>query len=183
MRKDSGITLIALIITIIVLLILATVTVDVAMDGKLFDKAQEAVDKTNDKVAQQQNRVDELMVELEGPKFNLYIGEDSEGNGTEWVAGEYIGTFYFEEGDTWADFIGDKAVSVDGEDAGIGVLYDNTLFVIDGFAGPWFRIYHNDDDDGWESYNVLQYQNVCGNMDMRECIIDGADYVIGSIEL
>ena len=64
-KKQKGITLIALIITIVIMLILATVTIDVAIDGKLFDTAKEAVDKTNNKVGSLQNRVDELMGELD----------------------------------------------------------------------------------------------------------------------
>ena len=43
------------------MLILATVTIDVAIDGKLFDTAKDAVDKTNDKVGKTQGRVNELM--------------------------------------------------------------------------------------------------------------------------
>ena len=42
-RKNDGITLIALVITIIVMLILVGVTVSVAMQGGLFGKAREAV--------------------------------------------------------------------------------------------------------------------------------------------
>ena len=62
-KKQKGITLIALIITIVILLILATITVDVAIDGKLFDTAKDAVDKTNDRVAEEQGTIDELMNE------------------------------------------------------------------------------------------------------------------------
>ena len=47
------------------MLILATVTINVAINGKLFDTAKEAVDKTNNKVGSLQNRVDELMGELD----------------------------------------------------------------------------------------------------------------------
>ena len=65
MRKNQGITLIALIITIIIMLILVAVTIDVAIDGKLFDTAKDAVGQTNNKVGEEQNRVDELMGELE----------------------------------------------------------------------------------------------------------------------
>ena len=64
MKTSKGITLIALIITIIIMLILVAVTIDVAIDGKLFDTAKEAVDKTNNKVGQTQDRIDELMNEL-----------------------------------------------------------------------------------------------------------------------
>ena len=61
MRKNKGITLIALIITIVILLILLAVSVYLIIDGKIFTSAEKAVNGTNEKVAQQQGRVDELM--------------------------------------------------------------------------------------------------------------------------
>ena len=45
-KRQNGITLIALIITIIVMLILVGVTINVALNGGLFDKAEEATTKT-----------------------------------------------------------------------------------------------------------------------------------------
>ena len=61
MIKNKGITLIALIITIVILLILLAVSIDLVIDGKIFTSAEKAVNGTNEKVAQQQGRVDELM--------------------------------------------------------------------------------------------------------------------------
>ena len=46
MKKESGITLIALIITIIVMLILVLVTINVAMTGGIFENSKEAAFKT-----------------------------------------------------------------------------------------------------------------------------------------
>ena len=65
MRKNRGITLIALIITIIILLILVGVSINLAIKGDLFGSAEKAVSGTNDKVAQEQTRVDDLMGRLE----------------------------------------------------------------------------------------------------------------------
>ena len=64
MRKNKGITLIALIITIVILLILLAVSIDLVIDGKIFNSAEKAVNGTNAKVAQEQSRVDELMGKL-----------------------------------------------------------------------------------------------------------------------
>ena len=61
---NKGITLIALIITIIILLILVGVSINLAIKGDLFGSAEKAVSGTNDKTAQEQTRVDELMGEL-----------------------------------------------------------------------------------------------------------------------
>ena len=63
-NRNKGITLIALIITIIILLILVGVSINLAIKGDLFGSAKKAVSGTNDKVAQEQTRVDELMGEL-----------------------------------------------------------------------------------------------------------------------
>ena len=60
MKNINGITLIALIITIIILLILTAVTVNITVNGGLFNNAQRAVEDTNTKVGAVQDRVDEL---------------------------------------------------------------------------------------------------------------------------
>ena len=64
MERNKGITLIALIITIIILLILVGVSINLVIKGDLFGSAEKAVEGTNDKTAQEQTRVDELMGEL-----------------------------------------------------------------------------------------------------------------------
>ena len=79
--QETGITLIALIITIVVMLILIAVSVDFAIDGKIFDRAEKAVNETNKKVAQQQSRVDYLMGKLD----NVLEGGES---GSEEPGGE-----------------------------------------------------------------------------------------------
>ena len=53
-RQNKGITLIALVITIIVMLILVAVTISMAINGGLFEKASEAGTKTNAAVANEQ---------------------------------------------------------------------------------------------------------------------------------
>jgi len=49
MKEQKGITLVALIITIIVMLILVGVSISVALNGGLFDKAEAAKSETNQK--------------------------------------------------------------------------------------------------------------------------------------
>ena len=63
MRKNRGITLIALIITIIILLILVGVSLNLVIKGNLFGSTKKAVDGTNAKVNKQQSAIDELMNE------------------------------------------------------------------------------------------------------------------------
>ena len=53
-KKEKGITLIALIITIIVMLILVGVTINVALNGGLFDKAKTASDQTQRQVSKEE---------------------------------------------------------------------------------------------------------------------------------
>ena len=58
------------------MLILVAVTIDVVIDGKLFDTAKDAVGQTNNKVGEEQNRIDELMGELENVYTQPDNGED-----------------------------------------------------------------------------------------------------------
>lgn len=55
MKGQKGITLIALVITIIVMLILVAVTITMAINGGLFEKAGSAAQGTNDATKQEQN--------------------------------------------------------------------------------------------------------------------------------
>lgn len=72
MKKNKGITLIALIITIIILLILVGVSFNLLIKGNLFGSAEKAVTGTNAKVEEQQNRVDGLMDILEDVNAKNY---------------------------------------------------------------------------------------------------------------
>ena len=80
MKKNRGITLIALIITVILLLILVGVSVNVIIKGNLFSNAQKAVDGTNAKVNEQQTIMDELMNEWDEMEvdFCSHIWKDGE---------------------------------------------------------------------------------------------------------
>ena len=55
MKKQKGITLIALIITIIVMLILVGVSVTVAINGGLFDKAKDGAKNTQEAANAERN--------------------------------------------------------------------------------------------------------------------------------
>lgn len=78
MRRNKGITLIALIITIIILLILVGVSLNLVIKGDLFGNAEKAVEGTNAKVKEQQSVVDELMKELEDAQKSEQPGSDEE---------------------------------------------------------------------------------------------------------
>ena len=58
MKGQKGITLVALIITIIVMLILVGVSITVAINGGLFDRARAGRDQTNEAIQQEQNLSD-----------------------------------------------------------------------------------------------------------------------------
>ncbi len=66
MKKQTGITLIALVITIIVLLILAGTAISMSVSGDgIFKKANETVDKWNEKVSLQDNEITSLFNYME----------------------------------------------------------------------------------------------------------------------
>ncbi len=99
MKNTKGITLIALIITIIILLILTGVTMNIAVNGGLFNNAQRAVDDTNAKVSNTQDRVDELSgilddVVSQRDEHNWYRAGDNltcSHCGLSLVIGDYLG--------------------------------------------------------------------------------------------
>lgn len=62
MKKNRGITLIALVITIVVLVVLVAVSINVAFgDNGIFQKAKEASSATADQIDYESNRLPELM--------------------------------------------------------------------------------------------------------------------------
>lgn len=72
-RKEEGITLIALVITIVILIILATVSISIIFaEGGLIDRAQQAKDLTEQATLKEQQGLNSLMDEManimaEGP--------------------------------------------------------------------------------------------------------------------
>ena len=70
MKNEKGITLVALIITIIVMLILVGVTINLAVNSGLFDKAREGANKTQERIA-----YEEIIASLnldDNGKINVY---------------------------------------------------------------------------------------------------------------
>ena len=67
MKKNKGITLIALIITIIVMLILVAVSVNILIKSNLIGTAEKTVDKYN-KVAEEEGNSG--LIEIDGKKYN-----------------------------------------------------------------------------------------------------------------
>ena len=70
MKGQKVITLVALVITIIVMLILVGVSVTVALNGGLFDTAENAVDRTNDALVEE-NKLDDGKVNIDGTEYNV----------------------------------------------------------------------------------------------------------------
>ena len=73
MRKERGITLIALIITIVILIILTAVTISNVMNSNLFGLAKGAAENYIQAGKEEQDRIDKLIGALDGSG----VGEDS----------------------------------------------------------------------------------------------------------
>ena len=71
MKKQNGITLVALVITIIILLILATISLSALQGQGLFQKAEQARDKTNEAARNEVNMLNEYETEI-----NKYLPKD-----------------------------------------------------------------------------------------------------------
>ena len=67
LKSKNGISLIALVITIIVLIILAGVAINVTFNqGDLFGNANNAVEKWNNKIAEEAELINTIFGELQG---------------------------------------------------------------------------------------------------------------------
>ena len=64
-KKERGITIIVLIITIVIMLILLGVSTKVVIDGKIVNTAQKAVNETNNRTDKTQTETNELLGELD----------------------------------------------------------------------------------------------------------------------
>ena len=84
MKEQKGITLIALIITIIIMLILVGVGVTFALNGSLFDTAQNAVTKTQSAL-DQEDKLDRSTVNIDGQTPNRDIANYATDDG-DWAA-------------------------------------------------------------------------------------------------
>ena len=62
-KNQNGITVLVLLITILILLILTGITIDIAVDGRLFDNAQESANKVNT-VLEEQNEIVQNLVTI-----------------------------------------------------------------------------------------------------------------------
>ncbi len=70
MKKEKGITLIALIITIIVMMILVGVSLTVALKGGLFTSAKDAAKNTNNE-ATAERELSNGVVNIDGTSVNI----------------------------------------------------------------------------------------------------------------
>ncbi len=64
-KKERGITLIALVITIIVMLILVAATINITLNAGIFEKAGEAVEKTKIAMEDEQSQIDNAVKEMD----------------------------------------------------------------------------------------------------------------------
>ena len=82
MKKQNGITLIALIITVIVMLILVAVTVSIALNGGIFDQARTATKDTNKASARETVQAalvgsyDPVTGEIDASKLGTNLGNE-----------------------------------------------------------------------------------------------------------
>ena len=79
-KKELGITLVALVVTIIILLILAGVTLSIALsENGIFNRAKEAVEKYKKAKSDEEDIIDELLEQLESISIDDYVGAYVEG--------------------------------------------------------------------------------------------------------
>ena len=172
-RQKNGITLIALIITIVVMLILVSVTITMAKNGGLFEKAGDAVGKTENAIDKEQelasgkitiggttyNSIDEYLYGASENKNSLTFFVTSD-NHLDSTANNYesilktirkTGTLANENK---ADFIVDLGDTISGKHTknksiqGLQTLVNETR---NSTTVPIFFVKGNHDDNGWYS--------------------------------
>lgn len=110
MKKQNGITLVALVITIIILLILAGVTLSIVFNGGIIDKSQNAVDSYE----YSSKNEDEKLNDLEARFTQLYnerVAGKEENSTPQWE----IVTDYGNDGLSIGDLIAPTVTGVTGE--------------------------------------------------------------------
>ena len=114
-KNERGITLIALVITIIVLLILAGAAVSIALDsGSVFDRANQAKTEWNEKVADEDEKLTNLISkldELDGGSSPTKAGPQSDGS---FIGLKSVGKF--DEGEIDNYWQGATPVTVEGKE-------------------------------------------------------------------
>ncbi len=115
----KGITLIALIITIIVMLILVAVTVNVALNGGLFNKAKTAVQQTQ-KEADREQLLSAVVGAMNDKGMVDYTKLDENVKGLNWTGGN--GTYTSPKGNTFTVDETGKITYVENENEQTGEL-------------------------------------------------------------
>ena len=78
-KSETGITLVALIITIIILIILAGVALNITIgENGIFQKSKEAVDLYKDSAQREESELDKLLGDMESVNSGIYIPEGFE---------------------------------------------------------------------------------------------------------
>jgi type II secretory pathway pseudopilin PulG len=187
----TGITLIALIITIIIMLILAGVTINIAMNGSLFGQAQNARDTQNAvaykeeielavtdaiiKIYAEGNipTLDDVIAKLD---TNIYTIEDGE-NGTKLIKRN------------GGIAILDKDLKVTVEGAPSGSYAEEEEAVIDEEKIPEFWEVVSKNDSSWYSYNDISNSNTQGIVNVPKIVkgmipikYTGSNNTIGGLE-
>jgi len=121
MKRQSGITLVALVVTIVVLLILAGITIMYTMgDNSIFKKAQEAKNKTEEAIKNEQTYLENLANKLEeeyGTNQTIPTGpkdESIENIKSDWATIEKIAKEIAKD-DTITSGTGEVKVVIDGK--------------------------------------------------------------------
>jgi len=147
LNKEKGITLIALIITIIVMLILVGVTVNIALNGGLFTKADDAKEST------------QLAMDKEELQMEIVTAYDEDNKGVDL---ETLKDNLEKKG--WKDIIitGDKLTCTSPK---------GNTFTVDG-VGKVTEIPNNDDDDDDDNDNDDEIVVVDKSIDLERYFFD-----------
>ena len=99
LKRNKGITLVALIITIIILLILAGVSLSFVFNGGILDKAQSAINEYESASKKEQDLLDEIDKYIENELGGSSVDDNkNEPNPPELMEGMTTGVYWDENG-------------------------------------------------------------------------------------
>ena len=170
-KKEKGITLIALIITIIVMLILVAVTINVALNGGLFDKAKTASDQTQRQVSKEElisamvgaydNNGNFVKANVELPEGAKWCNEDETYEGAtnnsstcDWIITETGNKFYIDENGSVLDNVPELPAGESRYDITIGNMNNVTWSNILSAEGGMYIIFFEDAEGHESAFNI-----------------------------
>ena len=168
LKRNKGITLVALIITIIILLILAGVSLSFVFNGGILDKAQSAINEYESASKKEQDLLDEIDKYIENELGGSSVDDNkNEPNPPELMEGMTTGVYWDENGnevtvtddnkDNWYNYSEKKWANAKTKDGSYWVWIPRFEYSTDGtnFNVNFIPVSQTTVDDGYTHIHTM----------------------------